>query len=133
MIEFTLYGRPISKKNSRQIFVLRGRMMNLPSKAYAKYAKEAAKQISYMGLVRKYPEVVFPIPHQLKATFLIYLKGSLDIDLSNAIQGVEDIMTENGIIVDDKLIMSLGDSEKIPKQKDWRVDVRLEVIESGNV
>lgn len=86
-------GRVPSKKNSRNAFLKRGRIFNIPSKQYTAWHKEASKTIqesdrlllSEIDLVR----LQFWAPDKRSA------------DLTNKAESIMDLLVDNKVILDD--------------------------------
>ena len=92
-LSIIIKGRIPSKKNSRLLFVRGGRLMNIPSKAYSVWHKDASEQIldSKDHLVEDidFIELDFYAPDR---------RGS---DLTNKAESIMDLLVDNGIIEDD--------------------------------
>lgn len=103
----TFQGRVPSKKNSRNAFLRRGRIFNIPSKQYTAWHKEASKVIqesdrlllSDISLVRLY----FWAPDKRRS------------DLTNKAESIMDLLVDNKVILDDN----------------WYVVNRVEIIFKG--
>jgi len=107
MIKIT--GRPISKKNSRRLFVRGGRVINLPSSAYENFKEQALWQL------KKYKE---KYTGPIKVEYTFQMKGKLNTDLDNLQAGINDLLQDAGIIDDDKNIISVV-ANKYSGFKDW--------------
>ena len=104
-------GRAGIKKNSRRHFFAGGRPVSAPSKRYEVWKQTAIahikQRIAHHGAFRT---IDFPVI--LKCTFC-YENRKNEQDLSNAYQGVEDILQELKLIENDKLIYGHDGSRKI--------------------
>ena len=90
--KITLKGRIPSKKNSRCLFVRRGKLFNIPSKAYSEWHKEASAQLcSFVGSLK---DIVF-----IQLDF--YATDKRSSDLTNKSESVMDLLVDNGILEDD--------------------------------
>lgn len=99
VVTLTIPGRVISLKNSKRI-VCRGRYPKvLPSERYAKWAAD-----SMAHLKRSFKGQLVDYPCEVHARFYFANRAN-EADLSNMIQGPEDILQTLGILKDDKLIM----------------------------
>ncbi|OQA81937.1 MAG: Endodeoxyribonuclease RusA [Microgenomates group bacterium ADurb.Bin238] len=107
MIKIT--GRPISKKNSRRLFVRGGRVINLPSSAYENFKEQALWQLK--SYKEKYTGPV-------KVDLVFQCKGKLNPDGDNIQSSIWDILEDAGIIDDDKNITSWS-GVKYHGFKDW--------------
>lgn len=97
MVEFSLAGVVPSKKNNRRLFYARGRQQNIPSAAF-----EAWRQLNEIELRKQCRGIDMPI--QSAPVFIGYVFSMPDLkrrDISNMIQGIEDLLVEIGLIVDD--------------------------------
>lgn len=108
--EIIIKGRPISKKNSKRLVPIRGRMIPICSKAFLNFRDDALQQLSVMRIPKNIP------PYSVSYRFM--LKGRLDADLDNLIAGINDILQEAGIIDDDKNITHIS-AVKISGCEEW--------------
>ena len=96
--KFTIYGNPITKKNSNQIVrnPRTGRSFIAPSPQYKKYCKEALKQIkTWVGRPSE------PITYPVRLTYLFYKETRRLCDDLNHSEAMDDILVQAGIIGDD--------------------------------
>jgi len=116
-MKITLYGKPITKKNSMQIISCGGRPRLIQSKAYREYEKDCLKQI----------QVPFsdPIDTPMQVTCLYYLKDRRKTDLTNLLASSHDILQKAEIIKDDALIVSLDGSRIVGVDRE---NPRVEII-----
>ena len=112
-----LTGRIPSKKNSRRHFVVGGRRIVAPSKAYETWHQEWMLRLS-----AKRPTVPLDGPLGIKCVF--YLKGKLDADLDNMMASVADLLEDAGYIANDKLIVH-ADLTKWSLAPDFRTEVSI--------
>lgn len=91
-VEIMIPVRPVTKKNSQNIFVQKetGRRFVYPSKAYVAYKKECAVFLRPLGI---------DVPVNTKILF--YLPTKQTADLSNLVEAIHDILQEYGTIIDD--------------------------------
>jgi len=104
MVEYTLWHRVISKKNSRQIFTQGRRPYSIPSKAYKQFQEDAL-----IDLIRQNAKPQTK-PYSIEYSF--WMKGKIDQDLDNAICSVNDVLMEANIIGDDKDIVFMRASKE---------------------
>ncbi len=107
--------RPISKKNSRNVFTRGGRQFNIPSKAYKNFVYEASQQLMQ---VKK---------HSLKAKEILIdfeYKGKLGLDIDNAASSILDLLMDTRIIEDDKYIDILT-VHIYRNRKDWNTSITV--------
>ena len=117
----TLTGRVKQKKNSMRIR-RHGYFKSsiAPSDVYELWATDAALEIS--SAWRRRP----PIRKPVNAKMVFYLKNHQhEADLSNMYQGIEDLLQECGVLVNDKLIYSHDGSRKVFGQALERVEIEL--------
>jgi Holliday junction resolvase RusA-like endonuclease len=113
----TIYGRPISKKNSKQVINIKGRLIPISSKAYRQFEKDALKQMVSVKQVAS--------PYMVRYVF--HMKGRMDADIDNLIAGINDILQEAGWINDDKNIRAI-DAIKIPLCDEWKTVISIKTI-----
>ncbi len=114
-MKIEILGRPISKKNSKQLIPVRGRTIMIPSKAYNQFRKDALVQV----LGKK------PVLSPYAVRYEFQMKGRLDTDIDNMIAGINDILQEAGIIDDDKNIIWI-EAVKIPLCDDWKTIIEID-------
>ena len=93
-IKISINGRISSKKNSRNIFVKKGKLYNIPSKNYATWHKGAIEQLKDcrgFGVISKVDniELRFFAPDRRK------------FDLTNKAESIMDLLVDFGLLVDD--------------------------------
>ncbi len=121
-MKLTLYGNPITKKNSQRI-IRCGRFYKvLPSKQFELYQKDCLKQITgkyKKGLRGKY---------NLKCVY--YMQKRYKVDLVNLLEGTCDILVEAGVIEDDnsKIIASHDYCLVLHDKENPRVEIELEEV-----
>lgn len=96
--KFTIYGNPVTKKNSSQIVQNRstGRWFITPSAQYKKYCNECIKQIRlWTGRPRE------PIDYPVRVTYLFYKETRRLCDDLNHSAAIDDILVQAGILADD--------------------------------
>ncbi len=86
-------GRVPSKKNSRQQIRVGGLTINIPSKAYAAWHKDASLQ-----LLGKRPAQ--PLGHA-EVTITIYAPDRRAADLTNKAESLMDLLVDNSFLADD--------------------------------
>lgn len=84
------------------------------SKAFNRFRIDALKQIVRGADIKP--------PYHLQYRF--EMKGKLDTDLDNMIAGINDILQEAEVLIDDKLILSLS-AIKVPACKDWKTEITV--------
>lgn len=102
VIDITLKGRPVTKKNSGRIISKNGKPIILPSEAYMNYEESclwqlAGKKLHISGII--VVECKYYLPNKRSWP-----------DLIGLLQATSDILTKAGVIDDDKWICSYGES-----------------------
>ena len=93
VISITIKGRIPSKKNSRNIFFRRGRMMNIPSPKYTAWHKASSLQL------KKVPKYRLESVPSIFIEF--YAPDRRATDLTNKAESIMDLLVDNEIIKDD--------------------------------
>lgn len=92
MITYTILGSVPSKKNSRNLFVRNGRIVNIPQKAYGEWHTDSLKQL-------KMPPKPLQTVKYVQLCF--YSKDKRAYDLTNKAESVMDLLVDAGILLDD--------------------------------
>lgn len=108
-------GRIISKKNSKQVFKVKGRTIVTSSKAYKAYEEAALWQLK--SCKERYTGA-------LHVDYTMNVKGKLDIDIDNAMASINDILQKAGVIDDDKNVMSVR-AVKYRGCDDWSAIIKI--------
>jgi Holliday junction resolvase RusA-like endonuclease len=101
-MRLTIYGQPITKKNSQQIIMAGKRPCIIQSKAFRTYSKEWASQIKGM----LYKMVLGPV--HVKCTY--YMATARLPDLTNLLAATHDLLEAFGFIENDRLVKSVDGS-----------------------
>lgn len=121
MVEITINGRPITKKNSQRIAINKatGRPLVLPSRQYKQYEQDAGWQIKCKGLMIDYP---------VNVKCLYYMPTRHRVDLCNLLEATCDILVHYGVIADDdSQIVASHDGSRVLYDKDNpRTEVTIE-------
>lgn len=120
-VKITLFGQPITKKNSQQIIMAGKRPCIIQSKAYRLYEKDCKQQIALLA-----PSKPFGGPIWVKC--LYYLATTRTPDLCNLMAATHDILEHTGVIVDDVLIKSVDGSCIVGKDLDPRVEIEIKEL-----
>ena len=91
----TIYGQPITKKNSQQIVSAGGRPRVIQSKAYKEYS---ANSISQLRVLRVCGAL---IDKPVNAKYVYYMSTRRRVDLTNLMEATDDILVDAQVIVDD--------------------------------
>jgi len=120
-LEFTIQGKPITKKNHSQIINIRGRPALIPSKQYLQYERDSIYQIpSAVKLNIDVPCVV---------TTVFFMPDERRVDVSNLISAIHDILVKGEVLADDNRkiashVVGWCETDKA----DPRVEIKIEVI-----
>ena len=90
---YTIYGDPVTKKNSARIVSAGKYPRVLPSKAYLQYRADAIAQIT--GAKRLH----IASPVNLKVVY--YMRTKRRVDLVNLLEATCDILVDAGVLDDD--------------------------------
>lgn len=118
-MKITLFGTPISKKNSQQIVRIGNRPGLVQSKAYRQYEKDCMKQI--VGAVR----IGVNAPVNVKC--LYYMPTRRKVDLLNLLEATNDILVKAGVLEDDnsKIVISHDGSRVLYDKVNPRVEIEI--------
>lgn len=116
----TITGRPISKKNSKRIFIRAGKPMLLPSVAYEAFKNDALYQLMSGGRI---PTITQPVIVHC----IFHIKGKIRVDGDNLFTSMLDILQDAEILADDNLVVA-GRWEKYPGYKEFETIVTIEKI-----
>lgn len=112
VLSVVINGQPPSKKNSKQIIHVRGRMIIIPSKGHKDWHDQSLYPL--ISLKNALPSVL--IPKLVLCT--LYSKDKRKWDISNKWESVGDLLVDAGIIEDDnydfisKLLIVYGGVDK---------------------
>ena len=126
-MHLTLYGNPVTKKNSQRIlykFTKFGRKTPViaPSKAYGDYETDCLRQI-------KRPHS--PISARVNVRCVYYMKTARRVDLANLIEATTDILVKARVLEDDNSkIVAAHDGSRVDYDKqNPRVEIWIEEME----
>ena len=97
---YTIYGDPVTKKNSARIVNAGKYPRVLPSKAYLQYRADAIAQIT--GAKRLH----IASPVNLKVVY--YMRTKRRVDLVNLLEATCDILVDAGVLDDDNSRIVVG-------------------------
>lgn len=120
LFECVIPGRPGILKNSKQIVRTRsGKTFLKASDKYAIWEKMAFQFIAKAG---REQQIDFPV--NLKCEFY-FINHQYEPDISNAYQGIEDLLQKAKVLLDDKLIYSHDGSKKIFGARNDRIEITI--------
>ncbi len=119
-VKMTLYGRPVTKKNSSRIIMTKGRPMLIPSKAYVSYEKDCLKQITGNWQLK--------IDYPINLKVLYYMPTKHRVDLVNLLEATCDILSNAGVIEDDNsnIVISHDGSRVLYDKNNPRAEIYIE-------
>ena len=125
---FMLEGTVPSKKNQRRTFYKYGRVINIPSKQYEDWHKDALAQLEVLGVKKMNP------PYKVHLSF--WMKDKHRKDMDNSAQSVLELLQDAEVIEDDdcKLLQEVhlyykGTSKDAPRVK---VQIDSEIDKPGD-
>ncbi|MET3616613.1 Holliday junction resolvase RusA-like endonuclease [Peptoniphilus olsenii] len=121
-MHLTLYGRPITKKNSSRIVKCGAFHKLLPSRAYVAYEKDCLKQIT--GIYKQ----KLNGKYNLKCVYFMPTRHR--VDLVNLLEATCDILVAADVIEDDnaKIIASHDGSRVLYDKVNPRVEIYLQEV-----
>lgn len=123
LIKFTIPVVPRTKKNSQQVFVKNGRVINIPSKLYKEYEEQCCL------LIPKSVRQKIDYPVNVKATY--YVKRNARIDITNLESALMDMLVKAEVLADDSalqpaIVVSTDGSRVYYDKDNPRVEVEIE-------
>lgn len=126
LFQCVIPGRPGILKNSKQIVRTKaGRTFMKASDRYAIWEKMAYEFINKASRQTQYD-----FPMNLQCQFY-FVNHQYEPDLSNAYQGIEDLLQKTKVILDDKLIYSHDGSRKIFGARSNRIEITLTAFDEN--
>lgn len=120
-IEFTILGKPITKKNHSQIINIRGRPALIPSKQYLQYERDSIIQIPSSVKLK------LEVPCFVRTVF--FMPDERRVDVSNLISSIHDILVKGEVLADDNRKIASHVSGWCETDKgNPRVEISIEVM-----
>lgn len=118
-MKLTLYGRPITKKNSSQILKHGNRRFIAPSKQYLQYEKDCLMQIT--GKHKK------KLNRNYNLACIYYMPTKHKVDLVNLLSATCDILVKAEVIEDDNsnILVSHDGCRVLYDKANPRVEVEI--------
>lgn len=116
----TITGHPVVKKNNQQVVGSGKSRRKINTPAYNAWLHNAEAQIAHYGHVE-------PIDYPVNISYRFYLGKSYNSDLSNLIEGPQDLLVAAQIITDDnwKIVASLDGSRVELDPTNPRVEILI--------
>lgn len=118
MINLTVKGKPITKKNSMRLVTNRktGRTYPIPSKQFVDYQKV------FLSQVRR-PKQTIDQPVNVQAVY--YMPTRHRVDITNLLSATHDLLVDAGILEDDnsKIVVGVDGSRVLYDKENPRVEI----------
>ena len=124
MLKFTMYGNPITKKNSQRILLAHnGRPFIMPSKQYEQYRLDCLRQIE--GDNKRM------ISERVNVKYSFYMQTLRKVDLTNLEESLDDILVDAGVLADDnsRIVAGHDGSRVLYSKENPRVEIEIEEME----
>lgn len=124
--KFTIYGNPVTKKNSSRIVMAGNRPRLLPSEAYSAYELNFKAECMVRGLWNK------RLSRPLNIACVYYMQTRRKVDLTNLLSATMDCLVAAKVIEDDNCnIAASHDGSKVLYDKDIpRVEIEIREAET---
>lgn len=120
-INITIPLNPVTKKNSQRIVKCGSFSKIMPSKSYVQYEKECGCYLKRMET---------PIEERCEVTCLFYMKTRRQVDLTNLLEAVDDVLVKHGILADDnsRIIVSHDGSRVLHDSEYPRTEITIKTM-----
>ena len=117
-IKLTIYGNPVTKKNSQRMVYAKGRIIPLPSAKYSAFEKDAKKQ-----LVEQYKGEPIDYPVNLECKY--FMQTRRKCDLVNLLEATQDTLIVAKVIADDNfsIVARVDGSEVLYDKENPRTEI----------
>jgi Holliday junction resolvase RusA-like endonuclease len=115
MLQITIPGRPVPKKNNA--VMVASRSLILPSKAFREYAKFCIGTKTKPGWLMQWGNIQFTAPVNMQVLYWLPDKRWWP-DLLNLLAGTADLLQDAGILENDKLVAGVDGSRIMGLDKD---------------
>jgi len=125
-VRLVISGQPTTKKNNPLIVHNSNRPLLLPSRTFRRYARAAVRELWAQAKAMQLVTIDYPVT----ATCHYWLRNRRNWpDLCGLLQATADLLEEAGVIANDALIGSFGDSRIVGLDpKNPRVEITLEPL-----
>lgn len=120
MIKLIIPLPPVTKKNSQRMIQRGGRIIPIPSKAYAEYEAAAGWYLKPLGI---------DYPVNIKA--LYYMPTKRRVDKTNLESALCDVLVKHGVIVDDnsRIVAATDGSRVLYDKQHPRTEIEITKLE----
>lgn len=123
MINLTVKGKPITKKNSMRMVTnpKTGRVFPIPSKAFVDYQKISLSQV-------RRPKQTIDQPVNVQAVY--YMPTRHRVDITNLLSATHDLLVDAGVLEDDnsKIVVGVDGSRVLYDKFNPRVEITIEEV-----
>ena len=127
-LTYTIYGKPITKKNSQRICYNKatGRRFVRPSPQYEDYAASASYYLR--------PAPVVPVDTPVNVQCVYYMPTHHRVDQVNLLAATLDILVEYGVLADDNsnIVVSHDGSRVLYDKTNPRTEITITDVEKEN-
>ena len=124
MINLTILGKPITKKNSMRIVTNRktGRPFPIPSKQFVEY------QTLFLSQVKGKQQ---PIDEPVNVQAVYYMPTRHRVDITNLLSATHDLLVDANILADDdsKIVRSVDGSTVLYDKENPRVEIEIRRVD----
>ena len=125
-LSVTIPGNPIVKKNNQRVSMRGNRPIKYNTKAYTAWHKVACETIGYSRMAQGIDSPVI-----LNCQF--YMSTRRNVDLSALYEGIQDVLVEMGVLVDDnsKIVIAHDGSRVHYDKENPRLEVHITPVKQG--
>ena len=121
ILNVTILGTPVTKKNSQRIITVAGHPRILPSKAYTDYQADSVSQLDQLrasGMMVSKP---------VNACYVYYMPTKRRVDLTNLVEATDDVLVAAKVLADDNrdIVASHDGSMVLYDKQIPRVEITL--------
>lgn len=118
-MKLTILGQVPPKKNSRNIFVRNGRIVNVPSERHTQWERDA--------LVQLRSSAKGSADNKVTIAYQFFVKDNGRRDLDNMIASINDVLVKSGLLIDDDWQhLAIGGADAQVDKKNPRVVLFIE-------
>ncbi|TXH08894.1 MAG: RusA family crossover junction endodeoxyribonuclease [Spirochaetes bacterium] len=102
VFECVIPGQPVVKKNNQKVVWRNGKPMKINTPAFRLWHANAIKELHLWSR----PSVPIDYPVIMQVEF--YMRSRRRVDISNLYEGIQDVLSEMNVIMDDSCIVIIG-------------------------